>query len=182
MDSKQQGKDQHGGAPLSESDVQRYNAADPTAVVSTRPWELEVTSARLKVLSWVAAAVVMAVHIFMSVVVGVGETGTALTTVDRFAFFGVGVVLSLLVFAALQRPRVRVNADGVEVRNFIGTRFYHWSVVYGLAFPRGSRMARLELPDFEYVPMWAMQSADRASIVGDVEKFRALETRYMPQD
>ncbi|WPF65143.1 MULTISPECIES: PH domain-containing protein [unclassified Corynebacterium] len=167
---------------LSEADLQRYNAADPTAMVSTKPWELVITSPRMRLLAWVAVAVIMAVHIFMSAVVGVGDTGAALTTIDRFAFFGVGVVISIAVFIGLTRPRVRVNEDGVEVRNFIGTRFYHWSVIYGLAFPRGSRMARLELPDFEYVPMWAMQSADRASIVKDVADFRALESQYMPQD
>ncbi|WP_193702279.1 MULTISPECIES: PH domain-containing protein [unclassified Corynebacterium] len=172
---------QHSSA-LSDADLQRYNAADPTAVVSTKPWELVVTSPRMRTLAWVAVVVIMAVHIFMSAVVGVGDTGAALTTVDHFAFFGVGVVISLVAWIGLTRPRVRVNADGVEVRNFIGTRFYHWSVIYGLSFPRGSRMARLELPDFEYVPMWAMQSADRTSIVSEVEAFRALEAQYMPQD
>ncbi|MDP9851122.1 PH domain-containing protein [Corynebacterium lowii] len=180
--SKQPGEQQLQGGGLSEADFQRYNAADPTAMVSTKPWELEVTSPRLRLISWIAVVVILAVHIFMSAVVGVGDTGAAVTTIDKFAFFGVGVVIAIVVFIGLNRPRVRVNADGVEVRNFIGTRFYHWSVVYGLAFPRGSRMARLELPDFEYVPMWAMQAADRASIVRDVEAFRALEAQYMPQD
>lgn len=43
-------------------------------------------------------------------------------------------------------------------------------------------MARLELPDFEYVPLWAFQSADGLAGLRAVERFRALEANYMPED
>ena len=43
-------------------------------------------------------------------------------------------------------------------------------------------MAHLELPEFEYVPMWALQAGDKSTIMDSVNKFRALEARYMPQD
>ena len=160
--------------------IQQLVAADaPTT--TTKPWELEVRSKRLKLLCILAIVIVMAVHIFMASVVAVGDTGAAVTSVDQWAFVGIGIIISV-VCIGIMRPRVRANEDGVEVRNFIGTRFYPWAVIYGLSFPKGARWAHLELPDFEFVPMWAFQSADGAEVVAAVEKFRELEEKYMPED
>ena len=77
---------------------------------------------------------------------------------------------------------MRANEDGVQVTNIIGTRFYPWLVVYGLTFPKGSRMARLELPDFEYVPLWAIHVGDKERALRAVDDFRVLEAKYMPED
>jgi len=125
--------------------------------------------------------IVMGVHIFMASVVASGNTGAAVTTIDQWAFVGIGLIISA-VCLTIMRPRVRANEDGVEIRNFIGTRFYPWDVIYGLSFPKGERWARLELPEFEFVPMWAFQSADGARVVTAVEQFRTLEDKYMPED
>ncbi|AKK08863.1 PH domain-containing protein [Corynebacterium testudinoris] len=168
--------------PLTDEDKALYNALDPHAVTTTKPWELEVRSRRLKLLAWVVVAVVMAVHIFMGAVLDVSFTGATVSFIDMFAFPIVGVVISILGFLAFTRPRLRANEDGVEVRNIVGTRFYPWVVIYGLSFPEGSRMARLELPEFEYVPIWAMQAGDGPSVVAAVSDFRELEAKYMPQD
>lgn len=43
-------------------------------------------------------------------------------------------------------------------------------------------MARLELPDFEFVPMMALNIYDKDTIAQNVERFRLLEDRYMPED
>ncbi|PFG28664.1 hypothetical membrane protein [Corynebacterium renale] len=167
---------------LSTQERATYNALDPFAATTSRPWDLEVTSPTMRRIAIVWVVIVMAVHIFMALVVGVGYTGAAVTTIDKWAFIGVGIVISVVCYIGLSRPRVRANADGVEVRNFIGTRFYSWAVIYGLSFPKGSRMARLELPDFEFVPLWAFQAADRSTIVQKVDAFRRLEAQYMPKD
>ena len=158
------------------------NALDPHAVTTTKPWELELSSPFLRnvALGWIV--LVMAVHVFMAWAVDAEFTGVAITGLDKFAFIGVGLIISALSWIALTRPRVRANADGVEVRNIVGTRFYPWVVIYGLSFPKGSRMARLELPEFEYVPLWAIQSGDKEHALKAVEEFRALEAKYMPQD
>ncbi|MDU3176002.1 MAG: PH domain-containing protein, partial [Corynebacterium striatum] len=95
---------------------------------------------------------------------------------------GVGLLISVLSWLALTRPRLRANEDGVEVRNIVGTRFYPWQVIYGLSFPEGERMARIELPDFEYVPVWALQAGDKTAVIPKVRAFRDLEAKYMPQD
>lgn len=166
---------------LSEDELQRYVAAD-AALTTTKPWSFELTSRKLTQWAFGAAAVVVAVHVFLAVVVAIGDTGTAVTAIDQWGYFLVGLIFAAAFFVALKRPRVRANEDGVEVRNFLGTQFYPWTVIYGLNFPEGSRMARLELPDFEYVPLWAMQAADGPATVRAVEQFRELEAKYMPQD
>ncbi|MFC6316574.1 PH domain-containing protein [Corynebacterium gerontici] len=166
---------------LSEEELQRYVAAD-AALTSSKPWKLSITSRKLRIRAMVSAGVIIALHVFLALVVAIGDTGTTVTVIDQWGYFLVGVLLAALVFIALWRPRVQVNEDGVEVRNFLGTKFYPWFVIYGLNFPEGARMARLELPDFEYVSLWALQSADGAQAVQDVKDFRALEAQYMPED
>lgn len=173
------------GAPptrLSDEAVAYYNALDPHAVTTSKPWEFTVTSRALKTYAALAVVVIMAVHIFMGAVVDIEFTGATITALDKLAFPGIGIILSGLAWWCLARPHVKANEDGVEVRNIIGTRFYPWVVVYGLSFPRGSRMARLELPDFEFVPLWAIQAADKERAVKAVKQFRELESRYMPED
>lgn len=170
------------GATANDRDVALFNALDPHAVTSSKPWEIEIVSHFLRRVAVVAFIVIMAAHIFAGVVVDDEFTGAAITTVDKFAFPAIGLILSVCVWLALSRPRVRANEDGVEVRNIIGTRFYPWVVIYGLSFPRGSRMARLELPEFEYVPLWAIQSGDKERAIESVKAFRRLEARYMPED
>ena len=167
---------------LSDREIAAYNAADPFAVVTTKPWEFEHRSTFLRNLSMVLIVIVMAIHVFVGATVDIEWTGASITFIDKLAFPGIGLVISVLLWISMNRPRVRANADGVEVRNIIGTRFYSWVVIYGLAFPEGARMARLELPEFEYVPVWAMQSADGASTVKAVSQFRELEAQYMPKD
>lgn len=167
---------------LSDEEIMALNTADPFAVVTDKPWEFETKSKFLRNLSIVFIVIVMAIHIFVGATVDIQWTGATITTVDKWAFPGIGAVISILIAVAFNRPRVRANEDGVEVRNIIGTRFYSWLVIYGLSFPEGARMARLELPEFEYVPMWAMQSADGASTVQAVREFRGLEAKYMPKD
>ena len=167
---------------LSESEILAYTSADPFAQTSTKPWLYETKSPYLRriAIGWVV--LVMAIHIFMGVTLDVSFTGAAVTTIDKFAFPGVGVLISILSWIALTRPRLRANEDGVEVRNIVGTRFYPWQVVYGLSFPEGERMARIELPDFEFVPVWALQSGDKQDVITKVRQFRELEAKYMPQD
>ena len=177
--------DQHragqGGKVLSDAELQRYVAAD-AALTTTRPWLLEVASRRMNMLAIIAAVVILAVHIFLAIVVAIGDTGTTVTLVDQWGYFLVGVLFGALAFVALRRPRLRANEDGVQVQNFIGSRFYPWSVIYGLNFPEGAKVARLELPEFEYVPLWALQAADGVDCLQAVEAFRKLEAQYMPED
>lgn len=148
---------------------------------STKPWELEVRSKRLILWMVVFQAIIMIFHIILAVLVKVGDSGAVVTTGDQWSFVGIGVVFSACCLFML-RPRVRANSDGVEVRNFLSPQFYPWDVIYGISFPQGSRWARLELPDFEYVPMYAIQAADGQNTVQIMQQFRSLEDKYMPED
>nr|WP_245992253.1 PH domain-containing protein [Corynebacterium choanae] len=158
----------------------QYAIADG-ASTSLNPWEFEHKSKRLVVVAWIAVAVIMAVHIFMAIVVGIGDTGVRVTPIDQWSFVGLGIVFSAVALG-ITRPRVRANCDGVEVRNFTVARFYPWQVVYGLSFPKTARWARLELPEFEFVPLMAFQAADGEHVVTAVRKFSELEDKYMPED
>ncbi len=180
-DSSTAGK-RPGAARVSEDELIAYTSADPFAATSTKPWELTVTSAYLRKIAIAWVIVVMAIHIFMGITLDIEFTGASITGIDKFAFPGVGVIISVLSWIALSRPRLRANSDGVEIRNIVGTRFYPWLVIYGLSFPEGSRMARIELPNFEYVPVWALQAGDKSTVIENVRAFRELEAKYMPQD
>ncbi|MEY8577780.1 PH domain-containing protein [Corynebacteriaceae bacterium 6-324] len=167
---------------LTDEQILAYTTADPFAMTSTKPWELTVKSPYLRKISLLCIAILIPVHLFMGIMLDIEFTGAHITLIDKFAFPGIGVVLSILAWIVFNRPRLRANADGVEVRNIIGTRFYPWQVIYGLAFPEGSRMARIELPDFEYVPVWAIQSGDKEKAIVSTRQFRELEAKYMPLD
>ncbi|MDY3127675.1 MAG: PH domain-containing protein [Corynebacterium sp.] len=169
-------------AKLSDEELLTYTVADPFAVTSTKSWEVEIASPFLKKLAWLCVAILIPIHIFMGVMLDTEFTGAAITAVDKFAFPGVGLILSILALLVFYRPRLRANSDGVEIRNIIGTRFYPWQVIYGLTFPEGSRMAHLELPEFEFVPVWAIQAGDKHKAIAAVKSFRELEARYMPVD
>lgn len=171
-----------GSRRLSDEELTAYTVADPFAQTTTQPWEMELKSSFLRKVAIIAVCIVIPVHIFMGAVLDIEYTGATVTAIDKWSFPILGVIISVLVWILLTRPRLRANADGVEIRNMIGTRFYPWVVIYGLSFPEGSRMARLELPEFEYVPIWAMQSGDKATIVDSVQRFRELEAQYMPED
>ena len=163
-----------------EEELARYLAIDPSTT-SSKPFAYEATSAFLKKVMIILMVVIMAIHIFMAFAVNSGNTGAGINWKDQAAFIGVGLILSACCLLLL-RPRVRVNEDGVEVRNFLGPKFYPWSIIYGLNFPKGSRWARLELPEFEYVNILALQSGDGAYAVNKVKEFRTFESRYMPTD
>ena len=84
---------------------------------------------------------------------------------------------SVLLFA---RPRLRVGAAGVAVRNLFGYRLIPWSDVVGVSFPRGARWARVDLPDDEYIPVMAIQAVDKDRAVEAMDSVRDLLARYRP--
>ncbi|PZS39973.1 MAG: hypothetical protein DLM62_05350 [Pseudonocardiales bacterium] len=104
-------------------------------------------------------------------------TGVYFRLSDQVAMVVLGLLLAgaALLFA---RPRVRAGADGVEVRNLIGTRTVPWELVLGVSFPDGAPWARLELPDDEYIAVMAIQSTDGPHAVQDIRALRAVHAEY----
>lgn len=157
-----------------------HTPAQPAGDTSDE-WELDFRSPFLKKLAWVLVVLILIVHIFMAIVVQVGDTGVTVTLSDQAAFIGIGLIFAFVALSLL-RPRVRLNSAGVEVRNIVNAQFYPWEIVYGLSFPTTAKMARLELPDFEFVPMMALNIYDKKLIATRVEAFRGMEDKYMPDE
>ena len=126
---------------------------------------------------WLTAGLIVAIHVAVSFLLTIRASGVIFRTYDRVAV----VVLGLIVAGALlllTRARVRAGASGVSVRNVLGDRLIPWSQVVGVTFPPGKRWARLELPDDEYIPLVAIQSADKEHAVAAMQAVRELVARY----
>lgn len=126
---------------------------------------------------WIVAILIVTIHVVVSLLLTIRASGVIFRTYDRVAV----IVLGLIVAGALlllTRARVRVGESGVSVRNVLGDRLIPWSQVVGVSFPPGKRWARLELPDDEYIPLVAIQSADKEHAVQAMRSLRALVSRY----
>jgi len=128
---------------------------------------------------WIVATMIVTIHVVVSLLLTIRASGVIFRTYDRVAV----VVLGLIVAGALlllTRARVRAGESGVSVRNALADRLVPWSDVVGVTFPPGKRWARLELPDDEYIPLVAIQSADKEHAVAAMRELRALVARYRP--
>lgn len=124
-------------------------------------------------LGWVSAAVTVVVFVGIAVVLRNTATGVFFRLTDQVAM----VVLGLFIAAGLAlfaRPRVRADERGIEVRNTGLTKTLPWSAVEAVSFPDGASWARLDLPDYEYLPVLAIQAADRQHAVAAIRRVRAL--------
>ena len=131
---------------------------------------------------WVAVLLAVALVVVFSVVAALlrrTDTGVYFRTADQVAMVLLGVLLAAaaLLFA---RPRLRADADGVYVRNVVGTHRLPWALVLRVSFPEGAAWARLELPDDEYLAVMAIQAADRQHAVSAIRQLRELHRRYAP--
>ncbi|WP_231104706.1 PH domain-containing protein [Haloechinothrix halophila] len=126
----------------------------------------------------VIAASVLAVLILIAfTIVGLllrqSDTGAVFRTSDQVAMIILGVLLAAgtMLWAV---PRVRADAEGVEVRNVLTSRRFAWREVLAISFPDGAAFARLELPDDEYYTVMAVQAVDGWRAVTAVRTLRAL--------
>lgn len=127
-----------------------------------------------------AAFVIVAAHIAVGVLLKVGSSGVIFQTADQVGIALLGVVIGCLVLM-FARPRLRVGAAGLSVRNLLGNKLIPWSEVVGISFPAGARWARVDLPDDEYIPLMAIQSVDKERAVVAMEQVRELLHTYQQQ-
>lgn len=140
-------------------------------------WDLEVRPQKSARYAKGVAVVCVLLFVVLGIALRSSSTGVYFRLADQLAMIGIGVVLAGGVLL-LARPRLRVNSDGVLVRNAFGERRVDWDLVEGLSFPDGAAWARIELPDDEYIPVMAIQSNDREHAVDAVRSFRTLAGRY----
>jgi hypothetical protein len=140
-------------------------------------WDLEIRPHLTPIFAYTAAAIVLAVHIAVGALLKIRSTGVIFQTADQVAIALLGAVIAgaILLFA---RPRLRVGAPGVAVRNLLGYRLIPWADVVDVSFPRGARWARVDLPDDEYIPVMAIQAVDRDRAVDAMDRVRRLLERY----
>jgi hypothetical protein len=142
-------------------------------------WDLEIKPHLTPYFAYGAAAVILAAHIAVGALLKISSTGVIFRTADQVAIALLGVIIAGAVLL-LARPRLRVGAPGVAVRNLFGYRLIPWSDVVGVSFPRGARWARVDLPDDEYIPVMAIQAVDKDRAIDAMDRVRALLSRYRP--
>jgi hypothetical protein len=151
--------------------------------VSVKPnqdtWDAQIRPHLTPYVAYAVAFVLVAAHIAIGLLLKIKATGVIFQTSDQIAMAVLGVVLAGLVLL-FARPRLRVGAAGLSVRNVISDRLVPWSDVVGVSFPVGARWARIDLPDDEYVPLMAIQSVDKERAVDAMDTVRDLVARYRP--
>jgi len=142
-------------------------------------WDLEVRPHLTPYFAYGAAAMILAAHVAVGVLLKIASTGVIFQTADQVAIALLGAVIAGVV-SLFARPRLRIGASGVAVRNLLGYRLIPWSEVVGVSFPVGARWARVDLPDDEYVPVLAIQAVDKNRAVDAMDRVRDLVVRYRP--
>lgn len=150
-----------------------------TAEPDRDTWDAQLRPHLTPYVAYAAAAVLIVAHIVIGLLLKIGSTGVIFQTSDQVAMAILGVVLAGLVLL-FARPRLRVGAVGLSVRNVISDRLVPWDELTGVSFPVGARWARIDLPDDEYIPLMAIQSVDKERAVAAMDTVRNLLARYRP--
>ena len=145
------------------------NADTVSDVVVVRPRKVLLAA-------WVGAVLTVGLFVGIAVVLRAAPTGVFFRFADQVALVLLGFFIAggLLLLA---RPRVRADAEGIEVRNILVTRRLPWALVLRVAFPDGASWARLDLPDDEYLAVLAIQAVDGQRAVDAITRVRALHAR-----
>ena len=159
-----------GAQAAAAATVHRADAARPALAVMN-DWDVEIRPHLTPYFAYGAAALILAAHIAVGALLKISSTGVIFQTADQVAIALLGVVIAgvVLLFA---RPRLRVGAQGIAVRNLLTYRLIPWSDVVDVSFPRGARWARVDLPDDEYVPVLAIQAVDKERAVDAMDSVR----------
>jgi Bacterial PH domain len=148
-------------------------------VTANPDWDLRVRPHLTPYFAYGAAFVIATALVVVGLLLKNETSGVVFQTADQVAMAGLGFVIAgcVLLFA---RPRLRVGAAGLSVRNFLGYRLIPWSDVVDVSFPVGARWARIDLPGDEYIPVMAIQAVDKERAVDAMEALRAVTARYRP--
>ncbi|KAA8877242.1 PH domain-containing protein [Nocardia colli] len=153
-------------------------STEPAAGQGNSPeWELEVRPRRAVRTARIVAAVIAVAFLAGGIWLRTGSTGVNFRVADQLAMIGIGLLIAAAVLL-LTRPRVRVGANGVSVRNILGDSDFPWDTVRGVTFPDKKAWARLELVNDDYVPMLAIRSNDKEHAAQAMDKLRELGVKY----
>jgi hypothetical protein len=128
---------------------------------------------KVLIAAWVGAVAVVVLFTVVAVLLRTTQTGVYFRFADQVALVLLGLMVAGGVLL-LALPRVRADAEGIEVRNLLTSRRVPWELVRRVAFPDGASWARLDLADDEYLPVLAIQAVDGVRAVDAIAKVRAL--------
>ncbi|MFS0899029.1 PH domain-containing protein [Mycolicibacterium litorale] len=140
-------------------------------------WDAVIRPHLTPYFAYAAAAVIVAAHVTVGFLLKIGSSGVIFQTADQVAIALLGVIIGGVV-TLFARPRVRVGARGISVRNLLTDRVLEWPDIVGVSFPRGARWARVDLPDDEYIPLMAIQAVDKERAVEAMEQLRDAIARH----
>jgi hypothetical protein len=135
--------------------------------------EVVVRPRKVLIAAWVGAVAVVVLFTVIALLLRNSSTGVYFRTADQVALVLMGLFIAGGVLL-IARPRVRADADGIEVRNILLTRRLSWTEVERVAFPDGASWARLDLPDDEYLSVQAIQAVDGSRAVAGITRLREL--------
>lgn len=127
----------------------------------------------------VATAAVIAVAGVVVAALGNRSSGAHMRVWDQIAWGGIALLIAAGVLI-LTRPRVRVGPAGLLVRNLLEDKLIPWEDIVNVSFPPGGRWARVDLDSDEYVPVVAIQLADRGQAVEAMDIVRDAMARHRP--
>ncbi|TWP46733.1 PH domain-containing protein [Lentzea tibetensis] len=140
---------------------------------------VECRPRKIRRVAWVCAVGLVVVFAIVGVLLGNTPTGVIFRVSDQVAMVLLGFLLAGGVLL-LTRPRVRADAEGVEVRNVFTVHRFKWTDVLYVSFPDGAAWARLELPHDEFISIMAVQATDREHAVKAVRALRELHRVASP--
>lgn len=133
---------------------------------------LTIRPRKLRILSIVLAVVILAAMVTVGLLLKQSNTGAAtFRTADQVSMIGLGVIIAGGILI-LTRPYVRVDGEGLAVRNFGGVKHIPWQVIRSVRFSDSSPWATLELEDDDALTMLAIQAVDGASAAEATEELR----------
>ena len=146
---------------------------------TTSRWDIVLRPRVTPYVAYAAAFVVAASGIVVGVLLKIRYTGAILQTADQVAMAVLGLILAAAILL-LATPRLRIGPAGLGVRNILLERVIPWSDVVGESFPAGSRWARVDLQDYEYSAVLAIQSVDGERAVQAMDTLRTQLAKYRP--
>ena len=146
----------------------------------SQDWDAEFRPRRVPRIAVIGAALFAVAGIVIAVLNN-RAAGANWRGVDQVAIGGLAVIIAAAVVYLATRPRLRVGPAGLAVRNVLDERVIPWSEVAGIAVAPGKRWARVEVQAYEYIPVLAIQVADRDYAVGAMDTVRAALARYRPR-
>jgi hypothetical protein len=139
---------------------------------------LQVRPRRIVSYATIATVVVVGAMVTVGILLTNSDDGVSFRLADQIGLIGIGLLMGGLIMVAAARPRLRVDQDGLRVRNMVGHRDIPWQLVHRVSFPEGAQWPVLILADDETYPVIAIQAMDRQRAVEAMRSLRGLFDRF----